>query len=174
MRKRSREVMWVVLKFDKKNLSTLKFDLINRVGCEIKYYQPKFLLKKFLKNKIKVKEEYLLGDYLFCFHKNFSNKAILDSIKYCKGLKYFLTNYVQSQESIINFIHLCKTNEDDQWYIKSSFFKFKSFKKFKIISGPLTNFVFDLIEENKFSLKANINNYRFTVSKKNNLLSPVN
>ena len=45
--------MWVVLKFDKKNLSTLKFDLINRVGCEIKYYQPKFLLKKFLKNKSK-------------------------------------------------------------------------------------------------------------------------
>ena len=166
--------MWVILKFDKKNLLTLKFDLINKIGSEIKFYNPKLQFKKFFKNKIQIKEEYLLGDYLFCFHKDFSKKTILESLKYCKGLKYFLSNYIQSQKNIAKFISLCKTNEDDKGFIKSSFFNFKNYKKFKLISGPLTNFVFDLIEENKFSLKANIGHYRFTVSKENNLLSPVN
>ena len=32
--------MWTVIKFDKRNLSTLKSDFL-RLGCDVKFYIPK-------------------------------------------------------------------------------------------------------------------------------------
>ena len=63
----------------------------------------------------------LLGDYLLCFHKDFSNKSIISNLKYCRGLKYFLTDFLNSQIEIENFISECKKNEDNQGYLKPSF-----------------------------------------------------
>ena len=85
--------MWAILKFDKKNFHLLKNDLKEKLGDDVQFYSPKLRLKKFFKKKICFKEINLLGDYLFCFHKDFSKRSVLDSLKFSKGLKYFLTDF---------------------------------------------------------------------------------
>tara|TARA_B100000965_G_scaffold390175_1_gene396717 strand:+ start:450 stop:947 length:498 start_codon:yes stop_codon:yes gene_type:complete len=165
--------MWTVLKIDKKNLSLLKNEFTKKLGKDVKFYIPKLKLKKFLKKKIHIKEINLLGDYLLCFHKDFSNRSALTSLKYCKGLKYFLTDFLNSQNDIEKFINKCKANEDENGFLKSTFFDYTINKKLEFISGPFTNMIFNILEENKLSIKAIIGNYTVTVSKNNNLFRPV-
>ena len=165
--------MWTILKFNKKNIALLKKDFINKLGKDVKFYMPKLQLKKFLKKKIYIKESFLLGDYLMCFHKDFSKRSVLTSLKYCKGLKYFLNDVLNSQNEIEKFISKCKENEDENGFIKSTFFDFKNKRNYEIISGPFTNMIFNIIQENKLSIKALIGNYRITVSKEQNLFRPV-
>ena len=92
--------MWAVLKIDKKNISHLKSDFLKKLGKDVKFYIPKIKLKKFLKKKIYFKESFLLGDYLLCFHKDFSKISVLTSLQYCKGLKYFLAHFINSQNMV--------------------------------------------------------------------------
>ena len=63
--------MWTVLKIDKNKISTLKDEFLKKLGKDVKFYSPKLKLKKYLKSKFYFKEDYLLGDYLLCFHKEF-------------------------------------------------------------------------------------------------------
>ena len=165
--------MWAVLKIDKKNLAVLKNDFFKKLGKGVKFYMPKLQLKKFIKKKIFIKESFLLGDYMLCFHKDFSKKSVLTSLKYCKGLKYFLMDFFKSQKEIEKFISKCKENEDENGFLKSTFFDFENKKSCEFISGPFTNMVFSIINENKLSIKALLGNYRIMVSKKENLFRPV-
>ena len=66
--------MWTVVKFDKKNLALLKEDLSEKLGKDIKIYIPRLRIQKYKNNKLINKEFNLLGDYLFCFHKNLEYK----------------------------------------------------------------------------------------------------
>ena len=116
--------MWTVAKINKKNFSLLKHDFNNKLGCDVKFYIPKLRLKKFLKNTIQFTEFSLLGDYILCFHKDFSKRSVLNSLNYCKGLKYFLTDFLNSQNDIEKFINKCKDNEDEDGFIKPSFFEY--------------------------------------------------
>jgi len=165
--------MWAVLKIDSKNISILKTELSDKLGVDVKFYIPKIQLKKFIKKKKYFKEVSLLGDYLLCFHKDFSKKTILTSLKYCKGLKYFLNDFLNTQNEIEDFIVKCKDNEDENGFIKSTFFELSKNKKYKFISGPFTNMIFKILQENKLSIKAIIGNYRATVSKSENLFRAV-
>lgn len=165
--------MWAVLKVDKNNISTLKNEFLNKLGNDVKFYIPKLRLKRFLKSKISIKESFLLGDYLLCFHKDFSNYAAISSLKYCKGLKYFLTDLWASQKEIENFISRCKENEDRDGFIKQTFFEYKNKSKFEFVSGPFTNMIFSIMSENKLSIKALIGKYKISVSKEENLFRPI-
>jgi len=165
--------MWAILKIDNKNLSLLKNDFTKKLGNDVKFYIPRLQLKKFLKKKVCVKEVSLLGDYLLCFHKDFSKKSVLTSLKYCKGLKYFLTDFLNSQKEIQKFINKCKENENERGFIKSTFFEYKKNCNYEFISGPFTNMIFNKIQENKGFIKAFVGNYRVTVSKDQNLFRPV-
>ena len=165
--------MWAVLKIDKKNISLLKRDLLSKLGSEVKFYMPKLKLKKFLKRKIFVKESFLLGDYLLCFHEDFSKRSILTSLKYCKGLKYFITSFLNNQKEIENFIEKCRKNEDENGFIRSTFFEFNNTKNFEFISGPFTNMIFRILHENKLNIRASLGKYNVTVSKEENLFRPV-
>ena len=165
--------MWTVIKFKKQNLELLKEDLKKKVGQDCSFYLPKILVQKYVKNKLINKEKFILGDYLFCFHKNFEKKNFLTSLKYCKGLKYFLTNFSSSQKEIENFISKCKENEDTNGYLKQSFFNFGEKSKYQFISGPFTNLIFTIFKENKFSIEAIMGKYNMTVSKEDNLYRPV-
>lgn len=165
--------MWTILKFDRNKILTLKKEFFDKVGKDVEFYTPKLKLKKYLKSKIYTRENYLLGDYLLCFHKNFSKNSVLTSLNYCKGLKYFLGNFVSSQKEIENFISKCKENEDQDGYIKQTFFDFRNKNKYEFISGPFTNLIFSILEENKNTIKALIGKYKMSVSKEENFFRPV-
>ena len=45
--------MWVVAKIKIKNLNTFKKDVAEKVGCDTKFYQPKFEYHKFFGSKVK-------------------------------------------------------------------------------------------------------------------------
>ena len=52
-------------------------------------------------------------------------------------------------------------------------YNYKLTKKFELISGPLTNLIFNVVEENKKFVESYIGNYKVTVSKEENLFRPV-
>ncbi|MDC3089838.1 hypothetical protein OA346_01145 [Candidatus Pelagibacter sp.] len=165
--------MWAIIKINKKNLSLLKKDFLIKLGSDVKFFIPKLKLNIFNKSKILTKESFLLGDYILCFHEGFAKKSILSSLKYSKGLKYFLTDFFSAQKEIEKFILKCRENEDDKGYIKSSFFDLKKSKDYEFISGPFTRMIFSVINENKINLKILIGNRIATVSKERNLFRPV-
>ena len=165
--------MWTVIKIHKKNFFLLKKSLREKLGDDIKFYAPKLKIKKFNKKKTYFKDFYILGDYLFCYHEKFASFGILSSLKYCKGLKYFLNDYAKSQNDIIEFISKCKENEDQKGFINQTFFNFKENSKFEFISGPFSNFIFKVLEENKLFFKVLLGQYKLTVSKKNNFFRPI-
>ena len=165
--------MWIVLKFDKKNLSNLKRDFAIKLDNGVKFYIPKIQLKKYNTKKTVLSERMILGDYLFCFHEKFSKKSILTSLQYCKGLKYILSDFSSSQNEIEKFIKKCIENEDREGYLSPSFFDLINRKSYEFISGPFSNMILNIINQNKISIRAFIGNYRITVSKKNNLFRPV-
>ena len=165
--------MWAILKIDKKNLKTLKTDFYNKLGKDVKFYIPKIQIKKSFKKKIFTKEVSLLNDYLLCFHKDFSKKSVLTSLKYCRGLKYFLSDFFSSQKEIENFIFKCKKNETESGYIQPSFFEHKKNGSYEFISGPFASFIFNIFKENKLSMFGMMGNYKITVSKNNYFLKTV-
>jgi len=165
--------MWTIIKIDSKKISTLKKEFFEKIGKDVKFYSPKLKLKRYINSKICIRENYLLGNYLLCFHEEFKKKKFITSLQYCKGLKYFLKNFNSSQIEIENFILKCKENEDSEGYIKQSFFDFKNKNKLEFISGPFTNLIFSILEENKNTIKALIGNYKISVSKEENFFRPV-
>ena len=109
--------MWAILKFDKKKINFLRRDFQEKLGKDYIIYTPKILVKKYRKNVVINKEISLLGDYLFCFHKNFKNPNIVNQLKFVRGLKYFLEGFLLSQNEIQNFVNNCKELEDTKGYI---------------------------------------------------------
>ncbi len=160
--------MWAVIKFDKKKLCELKNDLSRKLGSDPDIYIPKLNLQKFKNKKVYNLDNFLLGDYLLCYHNNFVLSNTIQSLKYCRGLKYFLPGFLSSQEEISKFINYCKNHEDDQGYLKQSFFNlnYKKNKTLKFISGPFNQVVFNLIQDGHNKFKVLINNLNVTVSKK--------
>ena len=64
--------MWTVIKFEKKQINFLREDLTKKLGSNYKIYIPKIKIQKYKKNKLISKEVSVLGDYMFCFHKQFN------------------------------------------------------------------------------------------------------
>ena len=95
---------------------------------------------------------------------------MLSIVKSLKGLKYCLADSINNQSEIINFIDYCKKNQDFDGYLKQSFFEFSNIKKGVFVSGPLTNMIFSIIENQKSKLKILIGNVTTTISKNSNYL----
>ena len=57
--------MWTIIKFDKKNLESLKRDFKEKLGKDFTIYSPKLSIKKYKNNKLINREFNLLGNYLF-------------------------------------------------------------------------------------------------------------
>ena len=114
--------MWKVLKFDQKSLGLLKEDLKKKLGKDFKIYIPKLRIQKFKNNKLINKEINLLGDYLFCFHKNFEYESTLNSLRFVRGLKYFLGGLSGSENDIEKFIKKCKDSEGREGFLSRNFF----------------------------------------------------
>ena len=166
--------MWIVAKIKKKELSIFKDNLIASFGKETKFYHPKIEYHKYLKNKLKKFEQYILENYVFCYNENFKQTSFVNKARYIKGLEYFLNGYHQNQNEIIKFIEYCKTFENKEGYLMPSFFKEIIKQKAKFISGPFTNMVFEIVERQKNKLKILLGNIVTTISdKKNYLYRPI-
>ena len=165
--------MWTVLKFDKKNLSLLKEDLKKKLGKDYEIYIPKLKLQKFKNNKLINKEFNLLGDYLFCFHKSLECKNKINSLRFLRGLKYFLEGFIESQKDIENFIQKCKSSESAEGFLSKNFFDLEIHKKYKFSSGPFVDKIFQIINLQKNKIKILVGNIETTVKKKEFLFSPV-
>ena len=85
--------MWAVIKVDKKKISFFKNEIKNKLGEESIIYSPKLLIKKITKKKLQKKEHEILGDYLFCYNKNFNKINFLKQLNFIKGVKYFLNGF---------------------------------------------------------------------------------
>ena len=67
--------MWKILKYKSHELNLLKEDLKKKLDGDFQIYIPTIFLKKRNKrNKILERKINIMGDYLFCFHRNFSNQ----------------------------------------------------------------------------------------------------
>ena len=131
------------------------------------------MIQKFHKNKLKTKEIELLGEYLFCFHKKFENPTIISSLKYTKGLKYFLNGFLQSQEDIKKFISRCKESENDKGYLTQNFFEIYEKLQYKFSSGPFVDKIFSIVSYQKNKLNILLGNIRTTLKRKDNIIIPL-
>tara|TARA_Y100000591_G_C21401857_1_gene483193 strand:+ start:51 stop:545 length:495 start_codon:yes stop_codon:yes gene_type:complete len=163
--------MWIVAKMKKNQINILQESIKKKIGSESELYIPKIQITKMIKGKLLNKEsKFLLGNYFFIKNNKFENSAILETLKYLKGLHSIVPFAISSQREIIDFINKCKKNENKSGFISQSFFNLIINKKIKFYSGPLTNFICELIEVEKNKIKVLVNNYMVTVNSKNKLL----
>ena len=157
--------MWAILKFQKNNLSLLKDDLNKKLGQDMKIYIPKLRIQKFQNNKLKSKEINLLGDYMFCFHTNLKEKKIVNSLRYTRGLKYFLNGFNQSQKKSKNLLRNVKFLKIKMVFYQRVF-EIELNKKYKFSSGPFTDKIFQIINLQKNRIKVLIGNMKTTIKRK--------
>ena len=162
--------MWVVAKIKSKNLNLFKKDLKEKIGSDIKFYNPKIEYHKYYGDKIKRFEKYILESYIFCYHDKFEKSNLINSVKFLKGLEYFLEEYNQNQNEIVKFINHCKSFENKDGYLTQSFFKKIILKKAQFVSGPFTNIIFEILEKKKNKLKIIVGNIVTTISDTGNCL----
>ena len=157
--------MWVVANINNNQYSIFKNSIEKFGGSLTEIYFPKIILE----NTKKEKTKNLLGNYIFCFNSHFNYKKI-KTLKYLKGLNYFLENSLLNQKDIKSFITLCKSFEDTKGTLKSSFFLNLNTKKFKFINGPSKSLFFKILETNKNKIFAETNNNKKIVLQKKNCI----
>jgi len=162
--------MWIVAKIKIKELNTFKKNLSEKLGKDIKFYQPKVVYHKYFGNRVKKFEKFILENYIFCYHKKFKKSNFINEVGFQKGLEYFLRGYEGNQNEIIKFIEYCKAFENKEGYLTQSFFKNVIIKKAVFISGPFTNMIFEILEKQKNKLKILLGNVVTTISDNNSCL----
>ena len=73
----------------------------------------------------------------------------MNSLKFTKGLKYFLNGYSGSQRDIETFIKKCKNFEDNKGYLSQNFFEIYKNNNYKFISGPFAEKIFKIVDFQK-------------------------
>ena len=165
--------MWTILKFDKKKFESLKKDFSKKLGNDFVIYHPKSIFQKYKNNMWVNKEINFLGDYLFCFHKKFKHKETINSLKFSRGLKYFLDGFIQSQEEIQLFIKKCKKYENNKGYLSHEFFEMNIDSEYKFSSGPFANIIFKIIQPQKNKINILLGNIKTTIKKNDFLFNPL-
>lgn len=165
--------MWSVIKIDRKKIVFLKEEIKKKLGEDCVFYTPKLHIEGLKNNKKINKQIYLLGDYIFCFHKHFKNEKILQHLKNTIGLKYFLTGFISAQDEILQFIKKCKSLENKEGLIKQNIFNIYENKNYKFLSGPLAGTLLKVLELNKNKLTVLVENVKVQISRKNYLFEPI-
>ena len=165
--------MWIIIKFNKKKLSSLKDDFKKKLGNNCVFYQPKTKIQRYNKNKLRELEFPLLGNYIFCYHENFNNYNILSNLKFSKGLDYILNGSKQSQNEIVSFISRCKSLTDNSGFISKSLFDLKINTNYSFNTGPFVEKIFKIIDLQKNKINILLGNVKTTLNKKDFLFSPI-
>jgi hypothetical protein len=164
--------MWTIIKIDRKKIHLLMKDFEDKLGSPCEIYKPKIEIQHYKNNKIINKKLDLLGDYIFCFNKNFAKSSTLNFLKFSTGLKYFLQGHSLAQFEINNFVKKCKKMENDRGYIIENIFSLDVRKRYKFSSGPFTGKLFKILELNKNKLSILIGNFKTELNKKEYLFNP--
>lgn len=165
--------MWAVFKVDKKKIEEFKLEINSKLKSDCVFYNPKILIHDYKKNKIIFKEQALLDDYIFCFNSRFSENGILNTTKFIKGLKYLLYGFKQTQGQIVEFIDKCKKAENDKGYLTPDFLELILNSKYKFMSGPFANLIFEIIKFQKNKIKILIGNKVTTIKKRDYNFFPI-
>ncbi len=80
---------------------------------------------------------------------------------------------MRSQKEISDFIKKCKENENENGFLKQTFYEFKLEKKYKFISGPFANQIFKIINLQKNRLNILIGKINTSVKKNDFLFQPI-
>ena len=162
--------MWIVAKVRIKDLNIFKKNLAEKIGNDVKFYQPKIEYYKHFGSKVKRFEKFILESYLFCYHAKFKKSNSINKVKFLRGLEYLLEGYHQNQSNIVKFIEHCMAFENDKGCLTQSFFTTIVSKKAKFISGPFTNMIFEILEKRKNKLKILVGNIVTTMPNNINYL----
>ena len=152
--------MWIIAKYKINELNILKKKLNEILGNDPEYFIPQIKYNKIVRQKFKIFQKSILEGYLICFHSKFSNKNILNLLKYAKGINYILDGVKNNQEEISNFIDRCKKFEDKEGFIQQGFFDYKNFTRAKFVSGPFTNLAFDILSKQSDKIEILIGKYK--------------
>lgn len=154
--------MWIVAKVKKNNLDLFCSQLKKKLS-DIKYYFPKV-------NIDSGKKKNILINYVFCFHPAFKVKSTVIVNKTTKGLEYFLDTKESDQDDINKFIKLCKEHEDQNGDITNSFFSKVILNQGKFITGPFSNYFFNLIKKDKKKVSVLVGKMSISISNKSKTL----
>jgi hypothetical protein len=165
--------MWSVIKIDRKKINFFKDEINKKLGENCEFYTPKLHIEGLRNNKKINKEIYLLGDYIFCFNKNFKNQKILQHLKNTRGLKYVLDGFISAQDEILQFVKKCKSLENKEGFIKQNVFSIYENKNYKFLSGPLAGTILKVLEFNKNKLSVLVENVKVKIDRKKYLFEPV-
>ena len=157
--------MWAIIKFNKKNFNLMKKELIARNDSLTSFYQPLIKVQKQNKNKLFFKELPLLGNYIFCYNKNFSNQNFITSLKNIKGIEYILKGYIASQVDIKKFIERCKQSQNNEGFLSYKFYDLVINKNYRLTTGPFTNSIFQIISIQKNKIDLAVNNFKISLKK---------
>ena len=165
--------MWIVVKYEKKKIGILIKELKKNFSNDLEIYNPKFRTKFKMKNKIIINELSLLGDYLFCYHKNFNNANTLNLLKFTRGIKDLINGYKSSQNDIKDFINRCRKSENTEGYLTNNFYNLYENSKFRFHSGIFSNFIFKIINLQKNKMNILLGNLRITTKKEKFILKSI-
>tara|TARA_Y100001970_G_C13932692_1_gene699089 strand:+ start:27 stop:530 length:504 start_codon:yes stop_codon:yes gene_type:complete len=162
--------MWTIIKINSAKAGFFHLDLKKKIGSNYEIYYPKVLIKKNINKKTLKKDYPLLGDYIFCFHDEFKNSQFIKSLKFLRGLKYFLGGHIEAQEEIKAFIAQCKSRENVEGYLPQNFHNLILNSSYQFKSGVFFDKIFKLIKVQKNQIKILINDIKVEVKNKKNFL----
>ena len=150
--------MWIIAKINYKEISSFKMALRNILKRDLEFYEPHVAYAKKFKKKMGFKtiKKFIFGNYIFCKSDSFKNISIINSLRFTRGLEYFLSGYLYNQAQINKFINFCKIHEGPLGNLKQSFFSNLIITKGIFLSGPFTNLIFEIINNNNFKKKNKI------------------
>lgn len=165
--------MWAILKINTKELNLLKKDLENKIKDKVEIYFPQIKIEKYFnKNKKEVKFN-LLGDYIFCFSKEFSKKNTIKTLSNSRGLKYFLDGFENAQLEIKKFLKICTDHETRKGFLSQKFFDLKINNNYEFINGPFSSQIFKLIEIQKNKIYFKMGNIKSYIKTKDIFFKPL-
>tara|TARA_B100001029_G_C14898787_1_gene359688 strand:+ start:190 stop:666 length:477 start_codon:yes stop_codon:yes gene_type:complete len=150
--------MWIVVSTN--NINLLQSEIKKKIS-DIKFYYPKIRSSK------KGSEKNILGNYVFCYSKNFSeeNTSTLN-LKFVKGLKKILFSKKRFNDEVLNFINYCKSHEDQNGFLKNTFFKEDINDEGRFLNGPFSNYIFSLIKKEKKKIQVLVGAIKVSISDK--------
>ena len=100
-------------------------------------------------------------------------KEFINTLKFSRGLKYFLTGFIEFQKDISNFISFCEKLEDDKGFITQSLFDLKINSNYKFLSGPFVEKIFKIVTLQKNKINILIGNINTSIKPKQYLFRPI-